>query len=267
MTGAENVMAGLVPAIPLRHALWCGSIGYKQRRKEIATPMSDWIKFYDFKHSVIYVNARHRDVHYRTIAEDIRAYVPSPQAQVLDYGCGEATSADLVADACARLVLVEAAPNVRASLAMRYTGHLRIAVIAADEAAGLPKASFDLIVMHSVAQYLTPAELDRLLAIFRSLLKPGGVFLLGDIVPPRLAAPAAALSLLRFGAANGFFFAAALGLVRIFASDYLRLKKTAGLSHYSEAAALERLRAAGFAAERAPRNIGHNQHRMTFVCR
>ena len=229
--------------------------------------MSDWIDFYDFKHSVIYVNARHRDVHYRTIAEDICRYVPSPTAHVLDYGCGEATSADLVAATCGQLVLAEAAPNVRASLAMRYTGHPRIAVIAADEAAGLPKASFDLIVMHSVAQYLTPAELDRLLAIFRSLLKPGGVFLLGDIVPPRLAAPAAALSLLRFGAANGFFFAAALGLVRIFASDYLRLKKTAGLSHYSEAAALERLRAADFAPEHAPRNIGHNQHRMTFVCR
>jgi SAM-dependent methyltransferase len=229
--------------------------------------MSDWIKFYDFKHSVIYVNARHRDVHYRTIAEDIRAYLPSPQAQVLDYGCGEATSADLVADACAQLVLVEAAPNVRASLSMRYAGRPRIAVIAAEQVAGMPQASFDLIVMHSVAQYLTQAELDRLLAIFRSLLKPGGVFLLGDIVPPRLAAPAAALSLLRFGAANGFFWAAALGLVRIFASDYLRLKKTAGLSHYSEAAAIERLKAAGFAPERAPRNIGHNQHRMTFVCR
>ena len=46
--------------------------------------MSDWVKFYDFKHSVIYVNARHRDVHYRRIAEDIRAYVPSPAARVLD---------------------------------------------------------------------------------------------------------------------------------------------------------------------------------------
>ena len=33
--------------------------------------------------------------------------------------------------------------------------------------------------------------------------------------------------------------AAAFGLVRIFTSDYLRLKKSAGLSHYSEAAALE----------------------------
>ena len=31
--------------------------------------LMDWISFYDFKHSVIYVNARHRDVHYRTIAD------------------------------------------------------------------------------------------------------------------------------------------------------------------------------------------------------
>ena len=229
--------------------------------------MSDWVKFYDFKHSVIYVNARHRDVHYRAIAESIRAYVPSPAAHVLDYGCGEATSADLVADACAQLVLVEAAPNVRASLTMRYAGHPKIAVIAAEQAAALPKASFDLVVMHSVAQYLTQTELDRLLAMFRALLKPDGLFVLGDIVPPHFAAPAAALALLRFGAANGFFWAAAFGLVRIFASDYLRLKKTAGLSHYTEAAMLERLRKAGLKAERATRNIGHNRWRMTFLCR
>ena len=229
--------------------------------------MSDWVKFYDFKHSVIYVNARHRDVHYRTIAEDIRAYVPSADAHVLDYGCGEATSAGLVASACAQLVLVEAAPNVRASLTMRFAGDPKVAVIAAEQAAALPKASFDLIVMHSVTQYLTQAELDRLLGIFRALLKPKGLFILGDIVPPHLAAPAAALSLLRFGAANGFFWAAASGLVRIFASDYLRLKKTAGLSHYTEAAIFERLRKAGFKAERAARNIGHNQWRMTFLCR
>src|SRR5579864_8448489 len=108
--------------------------------------MSDWISFYDFKHSVIYVNARHRDVHYRTIANDIRAYVASPAAHVLDYGCGEATSAELVVDACAQLVLVEAAPNVRASLTMRYAGHPKIAVVTAEQASALPAGSLDLIV-------------------------------------------------------------------------------------------------------------------------
>jgi SAM-dependent methyltransferase len=229
--------------------------------------MSDWIDFYDFKHSVIYVNARHRDVHYRTIAEDIRRFVPSPIAHVLDYGCGEASAADLVAAACGQLVLAEAAPNVRASLTMRYAGNPKIAVITAEQAAAMPKDSFDVIVMHSVAQYLGIAELDRTLAMFRTLLKPNGVLVLGDIVPPHLAAPAAALALLRFGAANGFFWAAFFGLIRIFVSDYLRLKKTVGLSHYAESAMRERLNRAGFKAERAARNIGHNQRRMTFLAR
>ncbi len=86
-------------------------------------------------------------------------------------------------------------------------------------------------------------------------------------MPPRLAAPAAALALLRFAAANGFFWAAVGGLMRIFVSDYLRLRKTVGLSHYEAAAMLAKLKAAGFAAKRAPRNIGHNQRRMTFLAR
>ena len=111
------------------------------------------------------------------------------------------------------------------------------------------------------------AEFDGLLATFRKLLKRDGLLIVGDVVPPRLAAPAAALTLLRIGAANGFFWAAAFGLLRIFVSDYLRLRKTVGLSHYEAPAMLAKLKAAGFAAERAPRNIGHNQWRMTFLAR
>ena len=227
--------------------------------------MADWISFYDLRHSLIYVNARHRDVHYRKIAEDLRAYVPSRDARVMDYGCGEATSADLVADATDALVLVEAAPHVRAALQARYGGDPKIAVSDPEEAAALPDHSFDLIVLHSVAQYLTGEQLDGLLVTFRRLLKTNGLLLVGDIVQPRFAAPAAALALLRFSITNGFFWAAVGGLIRIFLSDYLRLKKTVGLSHYDEASMLEILKAAGFSATRAPRNIGHNQWRMTFL--
>ena len=192
---------------------------------------------------------------------------PQPKRNVLDYGCGEATSADLVAAASGHLTLVEAAPNVRASLKARYEGNPKISVLTPDEAAAQPVASFDLIVMHSVAQYLSAAELDRVLKIFRTLLKPNGLVIVGDIVPARFAAPYAALALLRFAIANGFFWAGVGGLMRIFVSDYLRLKKTVGLSHYDEAAMLAKLKAAGYAAERAPRNIGHNQRRMTFLAR
>ena len=42
-------------------------------------PSSDWIAFWDTKHS-IYVNARHEAAHFRRIAEDIRAYAPAGAA-------------------------------------------------------------------------------------------------------------------------------------------------------------------------------------------
>lgn len=227
----------------------------------------DWISFYDFKHSVIYVNGRHRDVHYETIAKDIRALVPAPDAIVMDYGCGEATSAALVAGSCRHLTLVEAAPNVRAALRERYVANPKITVMTPDEAAATAPGTVDMIVLHSVAQYLTAAELNAMMATFHRLLKPSGTFVLGDIVPPQLASVWAALSLLRFGAANGFFWAAVGGLIRILLSDYFTLKKTHGLSHYDEAEMLTLLRAAGFNPQRAPHNIGHNQHRMTFLSR
>ena len=102
-----------------------------------------------------------------------------------------------------------------------------------------------------------------------SIIKPNGVKkgVLGDIIQPRLAAPMAAMALLRFGAANGFFWAAVGGLMRIFVSDYLKIKSQVGLSHYEEADMLMKLRDAGYDAKRAPRNIGHNQQRMTFLAR
>jgi SAM-dependent methyltransferase len=229
--------------------------------------MSDWISFYDMRHSLIYVNARHRDVHYRKIADDIAELVPNPFAAVMDYGCGEATSADRLAESCGHLTMVEAAPNVRAALGARYAGNAKISVCTPEQAAALPERSLDLIVLHSVAQYLSEAELDGLLATFRKLIKPDGLLVIGDVVPPHLASAAAAFSLLRCGAANGFFWAAVGGLIRVFVSDYLRLMKTVGLSHYTAAALLEKLKAAGYAATRAPLNIGHNQWRMTFRAR
>ena len=112
--------------------------------------MGDWIAFWDSEHS-IYVNARHRDVHYRRIAQDIRAQLP-PGAAVLDYGCGEALHADLVAAVARRLILCEAAPMVRAALGRRFGNNPKIEVRAPEEIAALPPGSIDVMVLHSVAQ-------------------------------------------------------------------------------------------------------------------
>jgi SAM-dependent methyltransferase len=227
---------------------------------------SGWLKFWDSAHS-IYVNARHRDVHYSLIAQQIAALVASPQVRVLDYGCGEALHADCVAAAAGELLLCEGAPRVRAGIAARFAGNAKIRAVAPEDVERLADHSLDLIVLHSVAQYLTPEELAKLFALFHRLLNSGGVLVVSDIIPPDVAASTDAFALLRFGAANKFLVAAVTGLIRTVLSDYWRLRTRYGLTRYGEAAMTEKLAAAGFTAQRAPHNIGHNQARMAFMAR
>jgi len=227
--------------------------------------MDGWIDFYDSAHP-IYVNARHRDVHFQRIAEDLAAYV-RPGASVLDYGCGEALRADILAAKAGRLILVEPAAGVRARLAARFGANPKIEVRGADRLAELPDRSVDLVIMHSVAQYLTAAELDAALVLFRRLLRPDGALLLGDVIAPGTSALTDAVALMRFGARHGFFFAAVIGLARTLISPYWRLRSALGLTRYDPAAVTAKLAAAGFVAERAGANIGHNGARMTFVGR
>ncbi len=227
--------------------------------------MDDWIAFWDSPHA-IYVNAHHLDVHYRRIAEDIQRYMPA-NSRALDYGCGDALHADIPAKTAKQLVLCETAPKLRDALTARNAGNPKIQVMSPDEIAALPTHSFDLIVMHSVAQYLSEEELDTLLMLFHSLLKDDGVFVLGDVIPPDVSALTDAIALLRFGRAEGFFFAALFGLARTVFSNYWDLRSTIGLARYGKDEILRKLTAAGFWASLRPKNIGHNQARMTFIGR
>jgi SAM-dependent methyltransferase len=228
--------------------------------------IANWLTFWDTPHP-IYVNARHKDVHYRLIAQAIARLVPSPSARVLDYGCGEAWHADIVAEACGELMLCEGAPGLRAGLAARFAGNAKIRVLTPDEVERLPQRSLDLIVLHSVAQYLTPGETGALFALFHRLLRVDGTLVVSDVVPPYVPAITDAAALLRFGAANGFLLAALGGLIRTPLSAYWRLRTKLGLTRYGEAAMIEKLSTADFAARRMAQNIGHNQARMAFVAR
>jgi SAM-dependent methyltransferase len=228
--------------------------------------ITDWLAFWDSPHS-IYVNARHKDVHYRLIAKEIAALVPGPQARVLDYGCGEALHADLVGAAAGELFLCEGAPGVREGLVDRFAGQTNIHVLAPHEAARLAEHSLDLVVLHSVVQYLTPGGASGLFALFHRLLKGGGMLVVSDVIPPNVPAVSDAFALLRFGAGNGFFFAAAFGLVRTLMSNYWKLRSQLGLTRYADQAMIEKLNAAGFYVDVAPANIGHNQARKAFYAR
>lgn len=225
--------------------------------------MRDWISYWDSDHP-IYVNARHFDVHYANIADDIVRLLPGKPARVMDYGCGEALHADKIAVHCATLYLCEAAPTVRTRLKERFGKVANIAVTSPEDVAAMEPASLGLIVANSLIQYLKRGELLALLKVWRRLLAPGGALVVADVISPKQSAIADALSLLRFAAANGFLTAAFIGLVKTTLSDYRKLRAELGLTTYDEAEMLTLLAEAGYDAARLRPNLGHNQGRMAF---
>ncbi|MGY3530110.1 class I SAM-dependent methyltransferase [Bradyrhizobium sp. USDA 4452] len=228
--------------------------------------MDEWIDYYDSTHT-IYASRLHRDLHFQVIANDIIGYITSPGAVVLDYACGEALSAAKVANACAQLYLAEPAPGVRGRLVARFASDTRIRIRSLDELKNMAADSIDLVVMNSVAQYMTPQELDAAFDVIHRLLKPSGRFVLGDILRPEVGMARDVIALLRFAATHGFLRDALIGLASTALSDYRQLRTRIGLQRYREDEMIAKLAAAGFDATRAPRNIGHNPWRMTFVAR
>jgi len=228
--------------------------------------MDDWIDYYDSTHT-IYASKLHRDLHFQIIARDIVGYISSPTAVVLDYACGEALSAARVAEACGKLYLAEPAPGVRGRLIARFAPNTKIRVRSLEDLRKMQEKSVDLVVMNSVAQYMTPDELDLAFAVIRRLLKPSGRLVLGDILRPEVGMVRDVVALLRFAATCGFLRDALIGLISTALSNYRELRSKIGLQRYSEAEMVAKLAAAGFTASRALMNIGHNPWRMTFVAR
>ncbi len=224
--------------------------------------MDDWIDYYDSTHT-IYA----RDLHFQLIASDIVGYIASADAVVLDYACGEALSAARVAEACGKLILAEPAPGVRGRLIARFAPNTKIRGRSLDDLRNMEEKSVDLVVMNSVAQYMTPAELDFAFAVIKRLLKPSGRLLVGDILRPEVGMVRDVIALLRFARKHGFLRDALIGLVTTALSDYRQLRTRVGLQRYGEHEMIAKLAATGFTASRAHSNIGHNPWRMTFVAR
>jgi ubiquinone/menaquinone biosynthesis C-methylase UbiE len=228
--------------------------------------MDQWIDYYDSTHT-IYASKLHRDLHFEAIARDIIGYISSPDAVVLDYACGEALSAARVADTCGKLYLAEPAPGVRGRLIARFAPNTKIRVRSLDDVRKMAEKSIDLVVMNSVAQYMTAEELDAAFVIIKRLLKPTGRLVLGDILRPEVGMFRDVMALLKFAARHGFLKDALIGLVSTALSDYRQLRTRIGLQRYSEEEIVAKLAKAGFTASRAHQNIGHNPWRMTFVAR
>ncbi|MGO9135089.1 MAG: methyltransferase domain-containing protein [Methylovirgula sp.] len=223
-----------------------------------------WREFWDGEHKV-FVNARHRLLYFEAIANEVAAFISSPDAMVLDYGCGEALAAELLAAKCGHLYLYDSAPKIEAGLRKRYAETAKISVLSTDDLAALPDSSLDLFVCHSIFQYLSPEECRKIAALAAKKLKLGGKILVSDVMPPHVDTVADSMALLDFAYRGGFFFAALRGLALRSFSKYGRLRSRVALTTFTIPDMLRLLSIEGFEARRLEQNIGHNRARMTFI--
>lgn len=225
-----------------------------------------WIDFWNAEHA-IYVNERHKRLHAEGVARDIVRHIPHARAVVLDHGCGEALYAQAVARHCGRLILCDAAPKVCEALARRLAGVRNVAVIEPVGVQEIGDGTLDLIVVNSVLQYLAPADLERLLDLWRAKLAPDGRLVIADVIPPRQSRLRDAGSLLWFATRGRFLLPALGGLARTALSDYSRVRRSLGFATYDEHGFVALLARHGLAGQRVRPNFGHNQGRMTFAAR
>jgi ubiquinone/menaquinone biosynthesis C-methylase UbiE len=164
------------------------------------------------------------------------------------------------------VLLYDAAESTRARLKLVHGTDPRIRVVGRTEHE-VAADSIDLVLVNSVIQYLSEAELDVALARFWSVLRPGGALLIGDVISPGTPALRHVTTFLGFAARRGFLPAAVGGLAQTFVSPYRRLQKEVGLAAYTPAQMLAKLERAGFAAEQLPRNIAVSPHRSSYLAR
>jgi SAM-dependent methyltransferase len=128
-----------------------------------------------------------------------------PGTTVLDYGGGFGFVTATLAPSVGHVSHWDPAANAR-SIAQRVTADLpNVAVLEhPPEPAGHgTETGFDLLLVNSVVQYMTPATLKESLRRWNALLAAGGRLVLSDLVLPSTTTLSDTIDLLRFGARHG----------------------------------------------------------------
>jgi SAM-dependent methyltransferase len=204
----------------------------------------------------------------RDYVERLNAAVGLDNTQnVLDFGCGFGHVAEFVAPRVASVRIWDSAVSVREAAVHRLRDLANVDLLdlggpeAPSEMQGL-----DLILIHSVIQYMSPDELKAQLAVWRDLLAVDGRIVISDVIPPDVDTTKELIGFLRFGLRNGFLFDAILnGLKEI--PRYFGTRKTGSLLCLAPEELRDQAMQAGLDCEVLAQNLSYRQQRFTVVLR
>ena len=200
---------------------------------------------------------REAEVYVRNLASAIE--LPA-DGIVLDFGCGYGHVTSLLSDRVREMYFWDAAVNIRTDAAANLSRVKKAFCWHPGDAT----TRFDLILVNSVVQCMTPNELSAWLVRWRRILSERGRIILSDIVFPGHSLIGDMWSLFRFSVSRGYIVEA----VRMALAERKRYAATAQVRELfrptrEELAALAQQ--ANLCLEFLPRNLSHFRARHAAI--
>lgn len=190
----------------------------------------------------------------------------SPDARILDFGCGFGLVAELLSKRIGEVWVWDAARNVRRHARQQLAGSSNVRFFDPHVAPNGKPPQFDLILINSVVQYMTEKELHGWLPRWQAMLAPGGVLVLSDVIPTGHRVWSDMFEILHFAWRHGTLFSELGHSLRTLVT-YWRNPHGQSLMAVGEEQLRREAGQAGMDLEFAPHNLTVRSRRWTLLLR
>lgn len=187
----------------------------------------------------------------------------APSQRLLDFGCGYGAVAAAIASRVAEVYLWDA------SEAMRRHALTRLAPLANVHwldlsRASVPEVRLDWLLVNSVVQYMSQAELSRWLTSWEKLLAPDGKIVISDLIAPGHRPLSDLLSLLCFSFRKSYLLQAFRNVLHE-RKRYEQTRQNCPLFHVERSQMARLAEQAGLHVHFLSHNLTHFRDRYTAV--
>lgn len=181
---------------------------------------------------------------------------------VIDFGCGFGAVAERLAARGAQLRFWDSSVIMRLKASQRLAALPQASLLDLSDPGQGPRGEADLVIVNSVAQYMTLEELVSWLQRWRTMLKPGGAIVLSDIVSPGSTLFTEVRESLRFAARQHILWRTVPRLIRE-SVRYTRWRNALELLRLDQSDLSRMAKEAGLKADKRPQNLTFRSNRWT----